>query len=337
MVRRELPQLIGSGSREVHTLLGELLGIALRAGGIGQWPTLLVRATAVLTACAFARAHALRARAAGQPSLMEHLLSRDLQRMVGALRALRVICEDCIDELESNEAGRPADQLVPLLIPLLRHDEAGVRALALACLHFFLAGGTPAMIAMMPTFLRNLFALASDQSPDVCKLVCEALTVLVETSLDLLASEMDGVVSFIFHATDAFAAHDEVPMAATKFWIAFAQRPECSDFVVPHLPRLLPLLLRNMVYSEMELAALDNGRSDDAAVPDDPRDLRPVHGRDHGDGGDDDDDDDEEDDWGETEPAWTLRIVSARALDHVAARAPEETLDLIFPLLNEVC
>ena len=39
---------------------------------------------------------------------------------------------------------------------------------------------------------------------------------------------------------------------------------------------LVPVLLKNMVYSDMELANLLNQARDDASVADDPRDIRPV-------------------------------------------------------------
>ena len=41
------------------------------------------------------------------------------------------------------------------------------------------------------------------------------------------------------------------------------------------LPQLVPLLMKNMVYSEMDLAMFDTG--DDGHVPDLAHQIRPVH------------------------------------------------------------
>ena len=56
------------------------------------------------------------------------------------------------------------------------------------------------------------------------------------------------------------------------------------------LPHLIPVLLKNMAYSENE----DVDEGDDETVPDKPDDIRPRNYQGKGEGGGDDDDDDED-------------------------------------------
>ena len=262
-------------------------------------------------------------------------------RLPHSYRALFAL--DSKAELQSNDAGRPVDALLPRLLPLLRAPVPLARQLALSSINVFITGGTMVFVSMLPTFLSTLFDLTADESPQVRLLVCDALSRLVELYLDQLAPHMTGVIQFILHASND-TANEELALAASKFWIALAQRDESAQFFVPHIEQIIPVLLDHMVYSEMELASLLHGQRDDASVPDDPRDIKPQHARarrgddgdDAGDGDYDDDDDDEDDDDADQSPAgsWTLRTVSSRALDKLAARAPDQVLQVIQPHLD---
>jgi transportin-1 len=91
----------------------------------------------------------------------------------------------------------------------------------------------------------------------------------------------------------------------------------------PFLPRLTPLLLSKMCYSELELSLLD-AQDNDQDVEDRDEDLRPTHHRSRNDGastggndddGHDDDGDDDDDYEGDADPlGWTIRKVGVSFL-----------------------
>lgn len=121
--------------------------------------------------------------------------------------------------------------------------------------------------------------------------------------------------------------------------------------------RIIPVLLKGMVYTDDDVAALV-GSEEDFSVPDSAQDLKPrfhkakTHAFEHVDGqsapkqqsqptdNDDDDiadseEDDEEDEDDEAYQEWNLRKCSAAALDVLATVFGDDLLDVLLPLLQE--
>jgi transportin-1 len=234
------------------------------------------------------------------------------------LRALLIICEDCGAELDTPNAGRPIATILPRLVPFLRAPNTRMQQLALACINFCITDVPTVLATCIDSFLEGLFALAGSADSKLIRLaVCEAFVRLSETFIDHLQPHMDGVVQFMIHA--CLDADDRIALAASEFWTTIAsQRQVCQQFVLPHLDTLLRALLRNMAYSEMELAGLLNAARDDASVPDDPRDIRPhfvrIRRGGTGDGGGvGGADADEDDDGGADDGPQEVRCASVRS------------------------
>lgn len=234
-IKTALPQLIAHPNSQISTILGAIMSSVLRRGGITAWPQLL----SILTA---------------------HLDSSDANTVTGALRALLIICEDCGAELDSADAGRPITVILPKLLPFLRAPNARMRQLALGCVNFCVHDAPLVLLANIDSYLEGLFALVGDESPKVRLLVCEAFVRLTDSLVDRLVPHMDGIVRYIIHSSQD--ADDRVALAATEFWFVFfcfyycccnkiivdrsavaPQRAVCSQFVLPHLPTLLPVLV----------------------------------------------------------------------------------------------
>lgn len=49
---------------------------------------------------------------------------------------------------------------------------------------------------------------------------------------------------------------DNVALEACEFWLSLAEHPICKDALRPHLPKLLPVLVRGMKYSEIDIILL---------------------------------------------------------------------------------
>src|SRR5690606_3048965 len=123
----------------------------------------------------------------------------------------------------------------------------------------------------------------------------------------------------------------------------------------PHLNRVIPVLLQGMVYSDEDLAILDND-DEDASVPDRIEDMKPRfhqakthitedaatgssesaggNARNEPDDDDDDEDDDDEDEDYDIYMEWNLRKCSASALDVLSAVYGNSMLEILLPLLQ---
>ena len=115
--------------------------------------------------------------------------------------------------------------------------------------------------------------------------------------------------------------------------------------------RIVPVLLKGMIYSEEELASLDTN-DDDAAVPDDAKDFKPrfhkakTHSHDHLEGtgkpptesydqdGDESDFDETDEEGEEGYEDWNIRKCSAAALDIFATMLGEYLLEILLPHLK---
>ncbi|KAJ8950269.1 hypothetical protein NQ318_021123 [Aromia moschata] len=97
-----------------------------------------------------------------------------------------------------------------------------------------------------------------------------------------------------------------------------------------HLNRLVPVLVRGMKYSEIDIILLKGDVEEDDNVPDKEEDIRPQNGTDK----EDDDDYDDGDDDGSLSD-WNLRKCSAAALDVLANVFRDDLLPILIPILKE--
>ena len=45
-------------------------------------------------------------------------------------------------------------------------------------------------------------------------------------------------------------------LEACEFWLSLAEHPICKEALKPHLPKLIPILVRGMKYSEIDIILL---------------------------------------------------------------------------------
>ena len=114
-----------------------------------------------------------------------------------------------------------------------------------------------------------------------------------------------------------------VALEACEFWLSLAEQPICKEVLQPHLDRLVPVLVRGMKYSEIDIILLRGDVDEnDENVPDREEDVKPrfhrsrTHHQGNNENMDDDDDDGLDDDSSLSD--WNLRKCSAAALDVLA-------------------
>ena len=267
-------------------------------------------------------------------------------------------------ELErcSIEGGRPIEVLVPGWIQAAEFSDKRIRAHALNSLNRMTDLPSATLIQHIDNFIQALFRLASDEDANVRRFVCQAFVCLLRTRPDKLMPAMSNVVDYMLYSTQD--KEEDIALEACEFWLEFAEEDTIFQELAPYLGKILPVLLKCMVYSEEDLIAM-GGDEDDADVPDRPEDIKPRHygGVDHrnerldengqpidAQGGGksraaidaefdadeeeyDDDDDDEEDD--ELLAEWNLRKCSAAALDVMALKFKDSMLDTLLPHLKD--
>ena len=254
--------------------------------------------------------------------------------------------------------------MIPKFLAHIDSPYPKIRAHALSCVIQFISPDNNALTTLhLEPFIVGLFKHASDDSTEVRKIVCQALVQLLATRPDVLIPHLPNVVEFMLYSTQA-SEDEDVALEACEFWLTFAEDPELVNQLRPFLPKVIPVLLQCMVYSEDDILILDT-EEDDAAVPDKASDIKPhllsskAHvaereedpsnpsngnggggaSRSRADGGDSDEEEEDEDDYDEeddeTYTEWNLRKCSAAALDVMAVAFEAEMLEVLLPYLKE--
>lgn len=122
-------------------------------------------------------------------------------------------------------------------------------------------------------FIQNLFILAQDNEPEVRKHICRAMVMLLEVRMDRLIPHMNNIIGYMLQRTQD--SDEGVSLEACEFWLSLADEPVCKEALEPHLNKLIPVLVRGMKYSEIDIILLKGDVEDDQMVPDREEDIRP--------------------------------------------------------------
>lgn len=305
-IKSELMLCIGSSDRHIRATVGTVISVIVQQGLVKGWPQLL-------------------------GALLQCLESNDYNHAEGALDALSKICEDSPRELDADVPGiseRPIKVFLPRLLKMFSSPHATLRKLALSSVNQFIVLMPNALYVNMDNFLKELFPLAHDSAPEVRKLVCAALVQLLEVQSRFLQPHLRDVIEYMLQANQDEDA--EVALEACEFWSTFCEAHMSPDLIRDYLPRLIGVLLSNMVYTEDDEALLD--AEDDESVPDRDQDIRPrfKQSRLHGSAGDEEEEEDDDD----IINAWNLRKCSAAGLDILSSVFGDEMLPVLMPLLQ---
>ena len=305
------------------------------------------------------------------PEILSELLSLvnndgqnvPIEAQEGAMSALAKVCEDNKKLLNRDVQGQqPLVVLIPMLLKFTDHTDSRIRRLALQTLNVFIPQKPNALISVLDSYLGKLFQLANDPSAEVRRIVCQSLVQLVETRPDLLAPHIDGLVNYIL-AQQQNRDDPDLALDAAGFWLNIG---DLRNAMGPYLPKVIPVLLQGMIYSEEDVERLA-GEEDDADEEDKAEDVKPqfaqtkagriaagstkTHDQEgtqdpNGEGGGvtqtseslsegEIEDEDEYDDEGDPEEEWNLRKCSAAALDVFAVVFQQPVFEIILPYLKE--
>lgn len=274
-----------------------------------------------------------------------------------AMAALFKVCEDNRKILDRDYQGqRPLNVIIPKLLEFTGRESARVRALALSSIHIFLPHQPQALMGSLDLFLSQLFNLAGDQDTEVRKMVCQSFSQLVEFAPEKLIPHMDGLVSYIL-IQQQNGEDPELALDAAEFWIVSGEQERLQAPLAPFMPKVIPVLLQNMVYEEDDVIRL-MGDEDDADTEDRAEDLKPQFAKSkagrldmskQGDANGSQQQPSQEEEEGELsegeiedseygddpEDEWSLRKCSAAALDVFSNVYHDPIFEIILPYLKE--
>ncbi|CAH0561950.1 unnamed protein product [Brassicogethes aeneus] len=319
-IKTECLQAVGDPSPLIRATIGILITTIASKGDLAAWPELL-------------------------PALCNMLDSRDYNICEGAFGALQKICEDSAENLDADTKTRPLNILIPKFLQFFNHSSSKIRSYAIGCVNQFIVQRSQALMVHMDLFLQNLFLVATDEDAEVRKNVCRALVMLLEVRMDRLLPQIDNIIEYMLLRTQD--PDEGVALEACEFWLSLAEQPICREVLGQSLNRLVPVLVRGMKYSEIDIILLKGDVEEDDNVPDKDEDIRPrfhkskTHtvkatlnsNNENGEKDDDDDGDDVDDDGSLSD--WNLRKCSAAALDVLANVFRDDLLPILIPILKE--
>ncbi|PON89933.1 Armadillo-like helical [Trema orientale] len=302
-IKSELLPCLGSGDKNIRSTVGTIVSAIVQLGGVAGWPELL-------------------------QALVSCLDSNDLNHMEGAMDALSKICEDIPQELDSDIPGlaeRPINIFLPRLFKFFQSPHSSLRKLSLGSVNQYIMLMPTALYISMDQYLQGLFVLSNDHASEVRKLVCTAFVQLIEVRPSFLEPHLRNVIEYMLLVNKD--TDDEVALEACEFWSAYCEAQLPPENLREYLPRLIPVLLSNMVYADDDESLID--AEEDESVPDREQDIKPrFHSsRFHGSDGVEDDDDD-------IVNVWNLRKCSAAALDILSNVFGDEILPTLMPLVQ---
>ncbi|XP_033636471.1 transportin-1-like isoform X1 [Asterias rubens] len=318
-IKSECLENVGDPSPLIRATVGILITTIATKGELQNWPALL-------------------------PTLCQLLDSGDYNTCEGAFGALQKICEDSTEILDSDALDRPLNTLIPKFLQFFKHANAKIRSHAIACVNQFIISKTQALMLHIDPFVENLFALSHDEDSEVRKNVCQALVMLLEVRIDKLLPHMANIIEYILLRTQD--PDESVALEACEFWLTLAEQPICREVLAVHLSRLVPVLVRGMKYSEIDIILLKGDVEEDDMIPDNEQDIKPrfhkskTHAQQHSVEEDDDDTgDDSGSDYGMDDDDalsdWNLRKCSAAALDVLANVFRDDLMPVLLPILKE--
>lgn len=298
----------------------------VRVGSLAAWPQLMAQLLTVL------ERHA-EAAAAGAVS------GGAVYELEGAFTCLDILSEDHALELDAEEAGRPVNALLPLLLRYFHARDVRLRLSTLLVLQRFLVSMPQFLAVHLSRFLDGYLFLAQDSDARVRERVIAALLTLLDTRASALDAVLPRVFEFVMWTQTPRdnAAPEEDDDDAYKalldsfeFYRLLARYPErCAALLRPQLARVFNVLLARMVYTDTDLAALGGeGAEDDAEVAEQEHEVRPVFTKTRG-------DDEREDDAAyDNLEHWNVRKAAAEALDILARVLDEPFLPELLPLVE---
>ncbi|KAI5368141.1 Putative importin-beta domain, armadillo-like helical, importin beta family [Septoria linicola] len=338
-IKANVLQGLQDRNTQIRNYIGNVITEVVRQGGILGWPQVLPDLVAMV------------ANQSGQSSQ---------ETQDGAMGALFKICEDNRKALDKEyQTQRPLASLLPELLKFTRDDNVKVRSRALAAINVFLV--EPIALTVQENvdqILPEIVRLSRDSNDDVRRFVCRSFALLADSLPEVLVPHVEGVIEYsLIQQQDRH--NQELALDAAEFFFESSSNTVLRDALGPYLPRIVPVLLNCIIYSEDDQLRLE-GDEEDAELEDEEKDIKPTFAKDKagrsdasngaqqngkpaGNGFAYEDDDlsegelDEDEDYDDVDPEeeWNLRKCSAASIDSLATHFHGAVFQEVLPWLVE--
>ncbi|GAA5796715.1 hypothetical protein HPULCUR_002090 [Helicostylum pulchrum] len=229
-----------------------------------------------------------------------------------ALDTLQKICEDNAKDIsEAKIDNRPVlDTIIPRLIPF-----------------------NTSLLLNMDSYLQSLFLIASDEDTEVRQEVCRSFVMLLDNFTESLLPYLNQLIEYMIFCNQS--TNTKIALEACDFWNQFTMLKHLHAYLIPYLPKVIPVILNSLIYTEDDLLMFGGG--------DEEEDLHPRfnsryrnssrYARNSEEDDSEDDEDDQDDD--EFFSEWTLRKFSATSLEALTSAFKSQVTDILLPLLNQ--
>ncbi|XP_053952667.1 transportin-1-like [Anastrepha ludens] len=308
-IKHECLQAIGDPSPLIRATVGVLISTITSNGGLQNWPQLL-------------------------PSLYDMLDSQDYNACEGSFSALQKICEDSADMPDSGVINRSLNMMIPKLLQYFSHNSPKIRSHAIACINQFIVNRSQVLMIYIDVFVNSLFNRSSDEDHEVIKNVCRGFVMLLDVHMDRLFPYILEIIEYmLIHTQNPDLA---VALKASEFWVSLGEQGICRDVLAPYLGQLIPVLVRGMRYSEVDIKLLNGNVEEGDMVPDREEHIRPRFHKSytHKPKSDETNVDDVLDD-DSSLSKWDLRKCSIVALIVLARAFQEECVPIFLPIIKD--
>lgn len=295
----------------IRNIAGTIITTTLVAGGLNSWPGVLQK-------------------------LLELIHSGNEIVAASAFSAMSKICEDSYAELCRDEA-KPLNFLVPKFMHILEEDNGKLSFFALRSLIPFIAVQTEVIEANLAKFVGILARKASAEGTiEMKSLIVRALTDIADSYMDKLGDAITSIMEYMLQMLAS--GPEDIKLDAAEFWLALSEKEAINNVMEKISPRLIPILLQGMVYSEDDVDLLDeeDDKEDDNIKP--QHHKARIHNEQNEEKKSENQEDEDEEDADEDDEAtsdWNLRRCSAATLDVLSSSIPENILvDSLLPLVQ---
>jgi transportin-1 len=252
---------------------------------------------------------------------------------------LEKICEDSADRLD-RESPELVSQMLQQIVALSESPNADIRASVVNSVNQFLLIRSNQVWNHLDSFLQILYNLTNDSSLKVKRYVCQAFNHILELDPEVILPVLNSVVEFML--VNTLNEDKELALEAADFWLVFCEQETMHIHLQQFLPRVVPILLTCMIYTEDDLYMLEQ-QGEDFDVEDKDQDIKPrFHkGKTHELSNnqnfpDEDEEDSDLDAYEDYDDEWNVRKSSAAALDTLSTVFGDDFLPDLLPKINEM-
>ncbi|KAI8369062.1 armadillo-type protein [Blakeslea trispora] len=256
-----------------------------------------------------------------------------------ALDILQKISEDNASDLVKVYADEKPmlDVIIPHLIYYINLSQGSLKCcvMAISIISHYVKYKPTSLSSNIDLYIHSLLQVGIDQDIQLRQEVCRSFVMILDHFTSKTLPHLPHLVDYMIACNQS--ENSKVALEACDFWHLFARLQKSHVYLTPYLPRIIPIILKSLIYSEEDLAMFGGIEEDNDPNPLDlPTRFGHRFGAHHARYVYYDDEDDEDDDLEDEEfySEWTLRKFSATALEALALAFNPQVTDILLPLLD---